>query len=249
MPVPGIVPTVVCNRRGSPHLCGLDVPADLRALVVERTVCPHDNPECSCKPVVSVVGGVDGDGVERALSDFGGCVEVRQGEILFGDHLLPTLEKHGLYMALSTSTAYSLAPARLFCNVLQRRHGLSGELRDAIELSVHEAVANGLLHGNLEIGSADRQSLEGLRRFGQAVSAHLDEPSLANRRIEVSAVVTDEAVEVAVIDSGPGYDPDALAGDDGLERKSGRGLELIRHFARSVEIAEGGRRLTMRFAR
>lgn len=249
MPAPKIIPTVVCNRRGTPRLCGIEVPADLRALVVERTTCPNDNPECACKPVVSIVGGVDEAGMEQALSDFGGCVEMAYGQLLSGDHLLSTLERHGLYMALSTATAYSLAPAHMFSNVLADRYHLSQELRDAIELAVHEAVVNGLLHGNLEIGSGDRQSLEGLRRFGEMLSAQLQDPSLASRRIEVTAVVSDHEVELSVIDSGPGYEPESLAGDESAERKSGRGLQLIRHFAQAVEISEGGRKLSMRFAR
>ncbi|WP_158240832.1 ATP-binding protein [Telmatospirillum siberiense] len=249
MTAPKIVPTVVCNRRGTPRLCGIEVPADLQALVVERTTCPNDNPECACKPVVSVVGGVDEAGMERALSDFGGCVEVAYGQLLSGEHLLSTLERHGLYMALSTATAYSLAPAHMFCNVLAERHHLSPELRDAIELAVHEAVVNGLLHGNLEIGSGDRQSLEGLRRFGETISTQLRDPSLASRRIEVTAVVSEREVELAVIDSGPGYEAESLAADDRPDRKSGRGLELIRHFAQAVEVGEGGRKLRMRFAR
>lgn len=249
MPAPHVLPTVVCNRRGTPTLCGVEVPADMRALVVERTVCPNGNPECACKPVVSIVGGVDETGMEQALSDFGGCVEMAYGQLLSGDHLLPTLERNGLYMALSTATAYSLAPAHLFCKVLSERYHLGGELRDAIEMTVHEAVVNGLLHGNLEIGSGDRQTLEGFRKYGETIKTQLRDPSLASRCIEVSAIVSETAIELAVVDSGPGYDAAALDQGDDPERKSGRGLQLIRHFAQDVQIGEGGRKLSARFAR
>jgi anti-sigma regulatory factor (Ser/Thr protein kinase) len=249
MPAPNVLPTVVCTRRGKPQLCGVEVPEHMRALVIERTVCPNGNPECACKPVVSIVGGVDGEGMEQALADFGGCVEMAYGRLLSGDHLLPTLEQNGLYMALSTATAYSLAPAHLFCKVLADRYGLGDALRDAIELAVHEAVVNGLLHGNLEIDSGDRQTLEGFRRYCETIETHLQDPALAGRCIEVSAVASPTSIDLAVVDAGAGYDAAGLAENDDVERKSGRGLQLIRHFAQDVRIGEGGRMLSMRFAR
>lgn len=249
MPAPNVLPTVVCTRRGTPRLCGVEVPEHLQALVVERTVCPNGNPECACKPVVSIVGGIDEAGMEQALADFGGCVEMAYGQLLSGDHLLPTLERNGLYMALSTATAYSLAPAHLFCKVLSDRYRLGAALRDAIELAVHEAVVNGLLHGNLEIGSDDRQTLEGFRKYCETIETQLRDPSLAGRCIEVSAVASETAIELAVVDSGPGYDAASLDVGDDPDRKSGRGLELIRHFAQEVRVDDGGRKLTMRFSR
>ncbi len=187
--------------------------------------------------------------MEQALADFGGCVEMAYGQLLSGDHLLPTLERHGLYMALSTATAYSLGPAHLFCKVLSDRFGLGADMRDSIELAVHEAVVNGLLHGNLEIDSDDRQTLDGFRKYCETIEAHLRDPALAGRCIEVSAVVTETSIELTVVDNGPGYDAAAVAPSDDPERKSGRGLQLIRHYAQDVRIGEGGRELSMRFAR
>ena len=249
MSAPKVLPTVVCTRRGTPRLCGVEVPDHMRALVIERTVCPNGNPDCACKPVVSIVGGVDGEGMEQALTDFGGCVEMAYGQLLSGAHLLPTLERSGLYMALSTTTAYSLAPAHMFCKVLAQRFDIGDELRDAIELSVHEAVVNGLLHGNLEVGSGDRQTLDGFRRYCETIETQLQDPSLAGRCIEVSAVALETSIELTVVDSGPGYDTGNLADNEDPDRKSGRGLQLIRHFAQDVQIGEGGRKLSMRFAR
>jgi len=244
-----VLPTVLCTRRGEAHLCAVEVPSHLRALVLERTVCPNANPDCDCLPVVAIVGGVDDDGMERALTDFGGCVEMANGQLLSGDHLMPTLERNGLYMALSTATAYSLAPAHLFCKVLAERFKIGEALRDAMELAVHEAVANGLLHGNLEMGSDERQTLEGFRTYCETIEMRLGDPSLAGRCIEISAIACETSIELTVADSGAGYDADVLGVLDAPDRKSGRGLPLIRHFAEDVRVGEGGRKLTMRFAR
>ena len=249
MTEPILLPTVVCCRRGSPRPCGVGVPDQWRALVMERTVCPNADPDCACKPVVSIVGGVDGQGMEQALTDYGGCIEVAFDKLLCGDNLMPTLERNGLYMALSTLTAYSVAPAQIFCKVLARRLGLDDPLRDSIEFAVHEAVVNALLHGNLEIGSEDRDTLVGFRRFCEKFDRRLRDPALGGRCIEVFATADERTVELSVIDAGRGYDVDAVKTGADARRKSGRGLMLIRHFAEDATVTDGGRRLTMRFVR
>jgi sigma-B regulation protein RsbU (phosphoserine phosphatase) len=246
---PRILPTVVCSRQGNARLCGIDVPEPLRALVIERTTCPNGNPDCAGKPVVSIVGGVDETGMSRALADFGGCIELANGKLLTGAHLQEAMESNALYMALSTATAYSLAPAHLFCDVLAKRLALSDGLRDGIELAVHEAIVNGLLHGNLEISSDNRQTLEGFEKFCAEVAAKLTNSSLAERCIEVFAVADQTSVTLSVVDSGPGYAPASTSIPDEPEKKSGRGLKLIGHFADHVEIGDGGRKLSMRFVR
>jgi anti-sigma regulatory factor (Ser/Thr protein kinase) len=245
----GLLPSIVCARCGEPRLCAAAVPDHLRAVVVERATCPNDDPECDCRPMISIVAALDEAGMERALADFGGCVELADGRLLSGDHLLPTLESGGLYMALATTTAYSLAPAHLFCKVLAERFAIDVSLRDDLELAVHEAVVNGLLHGNLEIVSEDRQTLEGFRNYYETVEKRLDTPPFGRRGIEISAVADERSITVSVIDSGAGYDRSNLSVSDDSDRKSGRGLALIRHFAQDVRIDDGGRKLTMRFDR
>jgi hypothetical protein len=167
---------------------------------------------------------------------------------LAGPHLQSTLAADGLYMALSTATAYSLSPAHVFCDVLAKRFALSPLLRDRMELAVHEAVINGVLHGNLEIGSDDRQTWEGFQRFCESVANRLKDPALAGRSIEILAIVDAETISLSVIDSGPGYDPIAMSPAGG-EAKSGWGLSLIHRLAEAIDIGDGGRKITMRFHR
>ncbi len=169
------------------------------------------------------------------------------GHLLMGDHLLSTLERHGLYMALSTKTAYSTEPAHFFCEALADRLGLTATQRDHVELALHEALANGLLHGNLEVSSAERQTLEGFRRYCREIEAQLQDPLFAGRRIEVSAVCDASSLTVTVSDNGAGYD-EAPSSDDPL-KKSGRGLRLMHEMADQVTIADKGRIVSMRFSR
>lgn len=243
-----LVPAVICNRHGSTVFCTADVPGDLAALVVERAGCPNGTRECACRPVVSIVAAVDGDGVERALTQSGRCVEVSGGQLLAGENLIPALERRCLYMALSTASAYALAPARLFCKVLGQRLGLSDTVRETIELALHEAVINGILHGNLEIGSDGRETMQGFQRFCETVAQRLQDDRFAGRCLEIFAGADGADIVVTVADSGPGYQVAAPQSPD-PGAKSGRGLVMIGHFAKSTRVEDGGRRLCMRFAR
>lgn len=217
--------------------------------MVERRHCPNAGPDCALKPMAALVAGLDEQGMEAALQESGACVEAEGSRLLSGPNLQYALDAGGLYMALSTATAYSLAPARLFCRVLAQRLDMSAGRCEGIELSLHEAIMNGLLHGNLEMSSDDRQTWAGFRRFCEQIDGRLLDPAFAGRPIEIMAVADGRRVAVTVVDSGPGYCMTPTVQETDPGRKSGRGLAVISHFAREIEITEGGRRLSMRFER
>jgi serine/threonine-protein kinase RsbW len=93
--------------------------------------------------------------------------------------------------------------------------------RFAVRLCLDEAVANGLAHGN----GRDRRKAVGVRC-----------------RIDADRVV------ISVEDEGPGFDPeqmpDPLAAEN-LEKPSGRGVLLMRHFMSSVRFSARGNRVTL----
>jgi sigma-B regulation protein RsbU (phosphoserine phosphatase) len=221
-------------------------------VIVDRLNCPNLDSGCDAFPVVGVAsGGASSEGIEEALLRFGSCVEVAFGKLLSGDNMTATLAQDGLYMALSTATAYSVEPARAFCKVLATRLGLSSTLRDSIELAVHEAVVNGVMHGNLKISSDERETLARFQTYCNQVETSLSNPDLGARRIEVFCVWDTSGITVSVVDSGAGYDPEEVGANSNPNpnRKSGRGLALIGNLSKAVEIGNGGRRLTMRFDR
>lgn len=100
--------------------------------------------------------------------------------------------------------------------------------RHKIELALHEALANALFHGNLEVDSE-------LRR--EASSAYFDlaeqrrhERPYSHRAIEVKVSIEGAEVEVEVRDQGPGFDTSRLERltAPSPDMLSGRGLLLIR---------------------
>ncbi|GBD35769.1 Anti-sigma F factor [bacterium HR36] len=91
----------------------------------------------------------------------------------------------------------------------------------AVRLAVEEAVANAMKHGNR---------------------------LLPNKAVEVALGLEDDAVWVCVRDEGEGFDPNSVpdpTSDENLERASGRGILLMRHFMHYVEYRDNGRTVYM----
>lgn len=248
VPAADPLPVVLCGTRGS--LCGVRLPAGIASRVIRRTDCPFESHACACNPVIAVIDGSEAaTRLQQTLSEQKACIEDEPSCVLVGANLNQTLAAHGLYLTLTTRTAYHTEPARQFCAALAERLSLDDERRQDMELALHEAVVNGLLHGNLEISSAGRDTLDGLNLFCDTVAERLKDPQLANRPLEIFAVWDQHSIHLSVLDGGPGYDPDSLPSPDDPNRKSGRGLFMIRQIANAITISEHGRCMTMRFDR
>jgi len=127
-----------------------------------------------------------------------------------------------------------------------------------LELAIHEAVANAVLHGALGVGHYGLDKNPDLGRYNRHLIEALEDPALANQPVLVRARMGSDAVEVTVADSGPGFDipvrqarggdPDApQSGSDATH--FGRGLNLIAGIASSYRFEDGGRRIVMLFDR
>ena len=68
------------------------------------------------------------------------------------------------------------------------------------------------------------------------------------KRVHIRYRILPDRFEVGITDEGPGYDldnvPDPLA-DENLQRPSGRGLFLMKHYMTEVIVHPPGNRLTM----
>lgn len=98
----------------------------------------------------------------------------------------------------------------------------------AVRLAVEEALTNAIKHGN---GSDPDKKV----------------------RIEYGLNETRDQMRIHIEDEGPGFDPDDVpdpTDPEFLERPCGRGIMLIRHYARGrVEFNEKGNALTMEIHR
>jgi len=173
-----------------------------------------------------------------------------------------------LYVNLTTATAHDLQLGGRLLAAIGARHPLSGHRRDDIELALHEAVSNALVHGNLGVSGMKELSAQELERFSRDLGDGLADPVLAARRIAIAVRIDPPQTAPAGHGPGPaGSRPEdapengrALATveitDQGAgfvprrpERAgaSGRGLDLIGSIADGLEIEDGGRRIRLRF--
>jgi CheY-like chemotaxis protein/anti-sigma regulatory factor (Ser/Thr protein kinase) len=113
-------------------------------------------------------------------------------------------------------------------------------------VALHEALTNAILHGNLEMDSALRESDEKLF-YHRAQERRAQEP-YRDRRVTVTATMTREEAAFVVRDEGPGFDPGLLpdpTDPTNLEKVCGRGLLLIQTFMDRVEYNDRGNEITM----
>ena len=118
--------------------------------------------------------------------------------------------------------------------------------RIQVSVALREAIVNAMLHGNLELSSAQKETdPDGHDKLGaerRQVAPYRD------RRVRVTVTESPNEVTYVVSDDGAGFDlstvpdPTDLAN---LERTSGRGLFLIRTFMDEVAHTDGGRTVTM----
>lgn len=238
-------------------VCGDHVSGDLLANVARQAGCHLWQPEGaeplqvlgradSGDPLVVLVADVDEDRLGAALRrPVVACIEAAGGQVPD----LSAIKLDGLYLDLSTMTAYGLEPAHQFCDALAERIELSEQTRSMMELALHEALVNAMVHGNLEIGPIAKESLDDFIQFCQLIETRLADPQFGARRVVIYATWAGETVDVAIEDMGQGYDVSVMDEPIDVGKKCGRGLFLIRDIARDVSIEDGGRRMVMRFGR
>lgn len=172
----------------------------------------------------------------------GGIQLPADGEAGFGKYFLDHLTEGGIGLSLTTGAAYDADVAGPFVQALWRRSA-AGSPDEAICLAVHEALANALVHGNLEVPRLD-EDLDAFMGHCQLLEEARNDPVRWGRRIEISGLGRDGAVEVAIQDQGRGYSANGAAGKAGHRL---HGLELISACASSIRVEDGGRCLVLIF--
>ncbi|MBK1841132.1 ATP-binding protein [Azospirillum sp. YIM B02556] len=160
---------------------------------------------------------------------------------------LPNLP--GFYLSLTTATAYGLQCPVLVCDELVRRGVLDPQRRSTVELCLHEAVANAIVHGNLGLSSAVKSEPGGYRRFSEMMRDRLGDPAVVRRRLDIFCRWNERGIAIAVVDQGGGFDAEATPAIAGNDARSGRGFVFMRTLASRVTVTDGGRCTVLQFDR
>lgn len=161
----------------------------------------------------------------------------------------PPRRRLPLHLVMRSRTAHAYPLAAAFVAALRARAGLLDRLAETIELALHEAVVNAVLHGNLGLGSEGRSTPEGFASFCEQVAAALDDPCRGGRLVDVAACWSDRCVLLAVADQGAGFDPGRLDATGAAEAAHGRGLPIMRMLADGLRWNQRRRRLLLGFRR
>ena len=152
-----------------------------------------------------------------------------------------------LVVALTSRRAFDLPVGQLFTVAMLARCDQAGTDPLEMELAVHEAYSNGLIHGNLEIGSKLRSDLQVYDAFTRQLENRLNDPAYGGRYILLAGKISEELITVTIHDQGRGYQQKQPSNAD--DRKHGRGLEMIRNATENLVISHGGRRISLIFRR
>jgi anti-sigma regulatory factor (Ser/Thr protein kinase) len=167
-----------------------------------------------------------------------------------GAELTAALGAASFWLSLSTGTAWALDTAAQLGEALAVRGLLGRAPRRDVELAVHEAVGNAVLHGGLEMGGSLLDGGPAFEHFSRRLADRLAERAYAARRVDIAVRRPADRLIVAVRDHGPGYDPATLPAQGPVlagSRKVGRGLAIMRAVAATVQVIDGGRQVVLTF--
>lgn len=133
------------------------------------------------------------------------------------DTLLGSLRHTGeeilLALSLHTLSAYEHDVSAAITGAMLRQGLITADMVSRLRTALHEAVANALIHGNLELPSPRRDELNDFVSFGDAISARLADPAYARRRLSVVVCAPADPAErlrLHIHNEGPGFNPAAL---------------------------------------
>jgi anti-sigma regulatory factor (Ser/Thr protein kinase) len=162
--------------------------------------------------------------------------------------VLPEADK--LFASVRNATAYRLPVARLFIGALAERIEIDQELYFRMEIALQEAIMNAVIHGNLGIGQIARDGLTEISEIETILAERLASPDRAVRRVRIEARWTPRDVLISICDEGAGYVPDWERHlQVGPASHGRRGLSIMHAVARSIDVSDHGRCLTLSFAR
>ncbi len=108
---------------------------------------------------------------------------------------------------MSSVAAYSLDLASILIRRFECDFEMPDEVKAAIQIALHESIANTLLHGNLEIGSiSNAVDLDNIGEFLDDVETRLANNRLGKRRLKISATRNGTRISVRIEDEGRGFD-------------------------------------------
>lgn len=122
--------------------------------------------------------------------------------------------------------------------------------------AIDEALINSVTHGNLELKMPLISNIDEFSAYYEKIDERIGIDEYAMRHITFQYWINDDRMCVSIADEGPGYIPytekrtqkaDPRKSPAVENRKSGRGIDIIKSIARETLVDRQGRRITMIF--
>jgi anti-sigma regulatory factor (Ser/Thr protein kinase) len=153
-----------------------------------------------------------------------------------------------LYISVTTISCFSMSIAPILGRWLVDHGWLFADRLHDLELCLHEAISNAVVHGNLGIQHGPGGDRHAFDRFHGEIHARLAIREYARRRVAIDISNRPDDILVVVTDEGEGFQPSSRT-EMAVDAKSGRGLHILRQLSDDVELMAGGRCINMMFKR
>lgn len=179
--------------------------------------------------------------------DFHALVENEDDTTKIAKILVQAVEQNKIIFSFNTTSSYKMVLSYTVSKYLARKLELTSERAYSINIALHEAITNAIIHGNLELQS-NFNDLESFVFYYDEVEKRLKTPPYNKRRITVEVEVLEDLITVCVVNEGKGYNATEVRKKT-LEEPSGKGMSMIASFAKTHEVLEDGKRIKMEFVR
>lgn len=179
--------------------------------------------------------------------DFNALIENSDDTAKIAKILVEAAEHNKIIFSFSTTSSYKMVLSYTVSKYLSRKLQLASERAYSINIALHEAITNAIIHGNLELQS-NFNDLDSFVIYYDEVEKRLKIPPYNKRRITIEVETSEDLIIVYVMNDGKGYNPTQVTRKT-LEQPHGKGMSMITTFAKSHEVLEDGRKIKMEFTR
>ena len=184
--------------------------------------------------------------VMTALKNCNAVVEMGNGDFSMRPEYIQAVSEGAVLLSMTTLSAYRHSPCAIICQTLvDRGWMLQAQHEDAL-LAFQEAMANAVIHGNLELQSPNHNG-RNIREYWKDLKARLENPVLTQRRITVLARMKGSTLYLSLEDQGRGFEMREELPVILPSNTSGRGETLMTYLTSSLHWEMGGRRVVLTF--
>lgn len=243
-------PDAVVTDLQMPEMNGLDLVVQIRArypLIPVILMTAHGSEELAVRALKSGAASYvpKRELGQDLLETVEGVIESATGQ-RDQSRLMQSLERTESHFVLANDPALIPPLVSFLKDSVFRMSGSDDTGLIQMTVALREGLLNAMEHGNLELDSALRERDD--HSYHDLQRERRDQKPYADRQVHVTSRQTRGEATFVIRDEGPGFDVSKLPDPTdpaNLEKRSGRGLLLMRAFMAEVKHSDRGNELTL----